>query len=59
MGQQGITATARSILAAEGVRGFYAGLTAQLLRAWTYAPARFGVYLSCASLVFPALLRSA
>ena len=54
MGQQGITATARSILAAEGVRGFYAGLTAQLLRAWTYAPARFGVYLSCASLVCPA-----
>jgi hypothetical protein len=24
------------------VRGLYSGLTAQLLRAWTYAPARCG-----------------
>ena len=46
IGNEGMVATARGIVAAEGVRGLYSGLTAQLLRAWTYAPARFGVYLS-------------
>lgn len=43
---RGILATATSIVAAEGIRGLYAGMTAQLLRAWTYAPARFGVFLT-------------
>ena len=43
---RGILATAKSIVATEGVRGLYAGMTAQLLRAWTYAPARFGVFLT-------------
>ena len=45
-GSQGILSTYFSILAHEGVRGLYAGMTAQLLRAWTYAPARFGVFLT-------------
>lgn len=35
---------ARIILAEEGARAFYAGLSAQFLRAWTYQTARLGAY---------------
>lgn len=35
---------ARTILANEGPRAFYAGLTAQFLRAWTYQTGRLGAY---------------
>eukprot|EP00927_Polykrikos_kofoidii_P068959 TRINITY_DN64321_c0_g1_i1.p1 TRINITY_DN64321_c0_g1~~TRINITY_DN64321_c0_g1_i1.p1 ORF type:complete len:300 (-),score=31.17 TRINITY_DN64321_c0_g1_i1:246-1145(-) len=46
-------AMARGMVASEGMRSLYAGLTAQYLRAWTYQTARLGAYRSLVTSLQP------